>query len=97
MEKSIDNHEILVDKQNVIDKEPFKYLKIDDASVLNTVKGREICSRCYKSRKFFCYTCCISVIDDKYIPQVKVFVSSLFTYFFPYFFSDTQVFFIHSR
>ncbi|XP_015121435.1 DTW domain-containing protein 1 [Diachasma alloeum] len=62
----------LAAKQHIIDKAPFCMLKIDDSSVLDTVEGREICERCYKSRKFFCYTCCLPVIDDKYFPQVKL-------------------------
>lgn len=62
----------LEEKQKVRDKAPFRHLKIEDASILDTVEGREICSKCYKSRKFFCYTCYIPVIDEKYIPRVKL-------------------------
>ncbi|XP_011313607.1 DTW domain-containing protein 1-like isoform X1 [Fopius arisanus] len=62
----------LVIKQSIIDKAPFDMLKIDDPSILNTFEGREICGGCYKSRKFFCYTCCVPVIDKKYFPQVKL-------------------------
>ncbi|KAK0090178.1 hypothetical protein PV325_002603 [Microctonus aethiopoides] len=59
-------------QQYVIDKEPFRMLKINDASILNTIEGREICGQCFKSRKFFCYTCCKPVIDCKYFPRVKL-------------------------
>ncbi|XP_043260443.1 tRNA-uridine aminocarboxypropyltransferase 1 [Colletes gigas] len=59
-------------EQRVIDKAPFRHLKITDAQVLNTIEGREICNRCYKSRKFFCYSCCLPVIAEKYFPRVKL-------------------------
>lgn len=59
-------------EQKVIDRAPFRDLKISDAGVLNTIEGRQICGRCYKSRKFFCYTCCSPVIDEQYFPKVKL-------------------------
>lgn len=62
----------LEEKQRIIDKAPFKDLKIDDAQILDTVEGREICEHCYRSRKFFCYTCFTPVIDQKYFPRLKV-------------------------
>lgn len=63
---------IIESRQKSIDKAPFANLKISDSSILDTIEGREICDICYKSRKFFCYTCCRLVINDKYIPRVKV-------------------------
>ena len=62
----------LEEKQKLIDRAPFRLLKIDDTSCLNRISGREICGNCYKSRKFFCYTCYSPVIDTKYIPRIKV-------------------------
>jgi hypothetical protein len=62
----------LEEHQKIIDRAPFHHLKIDDASCLNTIEGREICEKCYKSRKFFCYSCYLPVIDEKYIPRIKV-------------------------
>lgn len=62
----------LEDTQKVIDREPFRGFKIDDVQILDTVQGREICDHCYKSRKFFCYTCYTPVIDQKYFPRVKL-------------------------
>ncbi|XP_012274921.1 DTW domain-containing protein 1 [Orussus abietinus] len=59
-------------KQRIIDRNPFKMLKIADAQILDTIEGREMCETCKKSRKFFCYTCCAPVIDQKYIPRVKL-------------------------
>ncbi|XP_017877395.1 DTW domain-containing protein 1 [Ceratina calcarata] len=59
-------------EQNIIDKEPFRHLKISDAQVLNTIEGREACARCYKSRKFFCYSCYLPVISDEYFPRIKL-------------------------
>ncbi|XP_058791686.1 tRNA-uridine aminocarboxypropyltransferase 1 [Phymastichus coffea] len=63
---------ILEEQQKAIDREPFRHMRIDDASCLDTIEGREICGKCYKSRKFFCYSCCIPVIDEKYIPRIKL-------------------------
>ncbi|KAI4502839.1 hypothetical protein M0802_001883 [Mischocyttarus mexicanus] len=62
----------LEENQRIIDRSPFKNLKIDDAKILDTVEGREICEHCYRSRKFFCYTCFTPVIDDKYFPRLKL-------------------------
>ncbi|XP_043269623.1 tRNA-uridine aminocarboxypropyltransferase 1 isoform X2 [Venturia canescens] len=69
------NQELLVvlqEKQKVIDREPFRNFRIDDPKILDCVEGREICGKCYKSRKFFCYTCYSPVIDQKYFPRVKL-------------------------
>ncbi|CAD6208256.1 GSCOCG00003263001-RA-CDS [Cotesia congregata] len=68
----------LENKQRIIDKAPFDHLKIDDPSVLDDVQGREICGKCFKSRKFFCYTCYTPVIDSKYFPRVKVYCKVIF-------------------
>lgn len=64
--------ESLEERQKVVDRAPFNHLKIDDASCLDTIEGREICGKCYKSRKFFCYSCYTPVIDQHYIPKIKV-------------------------
>lgn len=51
----------------------FKNMKISDASFLNDLDGRNACSVCGKSRKYFCYTCHIPLanIADK-IPKLRV-------------------------
>lgn len=59
-------------KQIAIDKAPFTNFLISDSEKLNTVMGRKRCERCHRSRKFFCYTCCLPVIDRSYFPRVKV-------------------------
>lgn len=64
--------EKLQEQQKIIDRAPFRHLKITDTSILDTVEGREICGHCYKSRKFFCYTCYSPVIDPNYIPRLKL-------------------------
>ncbi|XP_034949705.1 DTW domain-containing protein 1 [Chelonus insularis] len=68
----LENLTILEAEQKTIDKDPFCRLKIDDASILDSINDRTICGKCYKSRKFFCYTCYTPVIDQKYFPQVKL-------------------------
>lgn len=62
----------LEENQRIIDRAPFKHLKIDNAQILDTVEGRKICENCYRSRKFFCYTCFTPMIDEKYFPRVKL-------------------------
>ena len=68
----MEKHNELKKKQEIIDRAPFSKMKIDDTRILDTVVGRTICEKCYKSRKFFCYTCYTLLIDQNYIPQVKV-------------------------
>lgn len=54
-------------------KYPFARVKIADNSILNTIEGRRPCSKCGKSRKFFCYTCYVPVLDlQKNLPYVKL-------------------------
>ncbi|XP_076246969.1 tRNA-uridine aminocarboxypropyltransferase 1 [Calliopsis andreniformis] len=62
----------LENKQRVIDKAPFRHLKITDAQILDTIEGREKCGLCYRSRKFFCYSCCVPVISEEFFPRVKL-------------------------
>lgn len=82
-------------KQKIIDREPFRNLRIDDAKILDSIEGREICDKCYRSRKFFCYTCYSPVIDRKYFPRVKVrcFRNKLI---YAYFYMNISVEFIYS-
>lgn len=61
-------------EQRIIDRAPFRHLKITNANILDTVEGREVCKQCYKSRKFFCYSCYLPVISEKYFPKLKVFI-----------------------
>ncbi|OAD57579.1 DTW domain-containing protein 1 [Eufriesea mexicana] len=62
----------LEEEQKIIDKAPFCHLKITNAQILDTIEGRQICKRCYRSRKFFCYSCYLPVINEKYIPKIKL-------------------------
>ncbi|XP_043504439.1 tRNA-uridine aminocarboxypropyltransferase 1 [Polistes fuscatus] len=62
----------LEENQRIIDRAPFRNLKIDNAQILDTVEGRKICENCYRSRKFFCYTCFTPMIDEKYFPRLKL-------------------------
>ena len=76
----------LKEKQKQIDKNPFSDLIIDDGNCLDDIEGREICGRCYKSRKFFCYSCFSPVIDERYFPRVKV--NIVFIILAPFFLSN---------
>lgn len=62
-----DNH-----KEN-IHRDPFKSMKIGDNSFLDGIDGRSPCMKCYKSRKFFCYTCYVPTESlATRLPKVKV-------------------------
>jgi len=54
---------------------PFSDLKMKDTRILNEVRSRKKCDFCYKSRKFFCYTCYHPVISCCYFPRVKVLIA----------------------
>lgn len=59
--------------QSLIDEDPFLYLKIDDTSILDSIDSRRPCTKCCKSRKYFCYTCYVPVEDlQGKLPVVKV-------------------------
>lgn len=54
-------------------KYPFKNMRLEDYSVLDTIEGRFDCPRCQRSRKLFCYSCYIPVGNlGEIIPKVKV-------------------------
>lgn len=78
-ERSVDNGDELLqrlEKQWMIDRAPFRDLRIADTKILDTIEGRSSCDSCHKSRKFFCYTCCVPVIDRRYFPRVKVSIAN---------------------
>lgn len=51
----------------------FQGMKIDSATFLDEIPGRERCAGCSKSRKFFCYTCYVPMpLLEARIPKVKV-------------------------
>lgn len=41
--------------------DPFSNLKISNNDILNEIDERSPCSKCRKSRKFFCYSCYVPV------------------------------------
>lgn len=54
-------------------RNPFEFMKIDDNQFLNDINGRMACPKCSKSRKFFCYNCCVPVqgMEDRF-PRVQL-------------------------
>lgn len=52
---------------------PFEGMKISNKDILQKVEERSPCSKCHKSRKYFCYSCFIPV-DDLIgkLPNIKV-------------------------
>lgn len=52
---------------------PFVNMNIESNGFLKDITERSPCSKCHKSRKFFCYTCYIPVTRlSQLIPNVKV-------------------------
>jgi len=58
----------------VLQKEnPFQGLKISPTHDVNQQTSREACTKCFKSRKFFCYTCYLPVNSLKHVvPTVQL-------------------------
>lgn len=54
-------------------EDPFPDLSIEDTTFLDTTDSRHKCRKCNKSRKYFCYSCCVPMpqIQDK-IPKLKL-------------------------
>lgn len=54
-------------------KYPFAHMKIADYTILDEIQERSCCSKCAKSRKFYCYNCFIPVGNlAKFIPKVNL-------------------------
>ncbi|KAM7362175.1 tRNA-uridine aminocarboxypropyltransferase 1 [Cochliomyia hominivorax] len=54
-------------------KYPFKNMHLADHTVLDTIEGRFDCSKCNRSRKFFCYNCYVPVGNlGDVIPKVRI-------------------------
>lgn len=45
------------DGAKVEHRNPFQFMRMEDNTFLDDIDGRSACSKCSKSRKFFCYTC----------------------------------------
>lgn len=71
--KDTPNIELIDKSYKVPHRNPFKYMKIDDNTFLNSVDGRCACKKCGKSRKFFCYTCHVAVVElESQLPKVRL-------------------------
>ncbi|KAH3825884.1 tRNA-uridine aminocarboxypropyltransferase 1-like [Dreissena polymorpha] len=56
-----------------MEEEPFPGLKIESSDFLNDLDGRSKCSKCQRSRKFYCYTCFLPLPEIEHrIPRVKL-------------------------
>lgn len=54
----------MMDVKEYLSREyPFNGMKISNRAILNEIEGRSSCSKCFKSRKYFCYTCNIPIDD----------------------------------
>ncbi|XP_018329283.1 DTW domain-containing protein 1 [Agrilus planipennis] len=52
---------------------PFDGMRISDNCFLKDMEGRQPCPKCYKSRKFFCYTCYVPIVKlEGRLPHVKL-------------------------
>lgn len=54
-------------------RNPFTSMKIDDNQFLMQINGRSACPKCGKSRKLFCYTCYVPIVELKpHLPTVQL-------------------------
>lgn len=54
-------------------RNPFEFMEIDNNHFLNDIDGRSACSKCSKSRKFFCYSCFVPIEELKgQLPKVRL-------------------------
>lgn len=56
---------------------PFVNMHISDNEFLKNIQGRQLCSKCNKSRKLFCYTCYTVLDNVGPFPKVKVSITKL--------------------
>lgn len=67
------NPKVEESRQSYLDKNPFEGLKINDNSVLDKLEGRHPCPKCGKSRKFYCYSCYVPILElQGKLPTVQV-------------------------
>ena len=51
---------------------PFSRLGIDDTTRLNAIEERSVCSLCERSRKYYCYSCCVPLAETEgIIPRIE--------------------------
>lgn len=54
-------------------RNPFEFMAIDDNQFLMHKNGRSACPKCGKSRKLFCYTCYVPIVELKErVPVVQL-------------------------
>lgn len=54
-------------------RNPFEYMAIDDNQFLMQMNGRSGCPKCGKSRKLFCYTCYVPIVEIRErVPTVQL-------------------------
>lgn len=59
--------------QQLKDNKPFAGLHISNNSILNDLEGRHPCPTCGKSRKFFCYSCYVPIVQlEGKLPKLNV-------------------------
>ncbi|XP_022251436.1 uncharacterized protein LOC106467529 isoform X2 [Limulus polyphemus] len=56
-----------------LDEDPMSKFRVDSCEFLNHITERGVCSKCLKSRMYYCYSCGIPIdsVKDK-IPQVQL-------------------------
>lgn len=58
---------------NSVHRDPFEFMRLNENKFLHEIDGRSLCTKCNKSRKFFCYTCYLPVGDlESKLPKVKL-------------------------
>ncbi|GJQ85593.1 hypothetical protein Trydic_g20145 [Trypoxylus dichotomus] len=67
------SHPNTPNNQKLIDKNPFEGLCILNDSFLNDLQGRHPCSKCGKSRKYYCYSCYLPIKElEESLPRIKL-------------------------
>ncbi|XP_018575427.1 DTW domain-containing protein 1 isoform X2 [Anoplophora glabripennis] len=67
------NPKIEESRQSYLDKNPFEGMKIDENSILDKLEGRHPCQKCGKSRKFYCYSCYVPILElEGKLPTVQL-------------------------
>lgn len=56
-----------------VHRNPFESMAIDDNQFLMQMSGRSACPKCGKSRKLFCYTCYVPIVElEQRLPTVQL-------------------------
>lgn len=74
--KSANKNSVIIDQSEdgkFEHRNPFEFMAIDENQFLMQVSGRSGCPKCGKSRKLFCYTCYVPIVEiEQRVPNVQL-------------------------